>query len=326
MSNDYYVVSGDSLRDVADSIRAKGGTSAQLEFPDGWMDAIDDIETGGGSIGNIWQDANGLVHLPVSGDDDVPDDGKTRIWISIAEGTPDNRLTFYLRFTASEANNTTVNWGDGVSETLGSTTATNYSHKYSRDGDYIITMTVNSGTIAFDGSSTSPYCAIYGLRANGSKNEYNRFRITRVIIGNNVSRIGEYCFYFCTALSNISFTAGITSIENNAFSLCYSLNSMIIPEGVASIGGNAFDGAQGLKVLTLPSTLTSIGASAFSGCYGMSEYHFKPTTPPTLAHSSAFNNIPSDCIIYVPQGCLSTYQSATNYGNIASHMQEEPQS
>lgn len=37
------------LTSVANAIRAKGGTSAQLAFPTGFVDAIDAIETGGGS-------------------------------------------------------------------------------------------------------------------------------------------------------------------------------------------------------------------------------------------------------------------------------------
>jgi hypothetical protein len=60
----------------------------------------------------------------------------------------------------------------------------------------------------------------------------------------------------------------------------------------------------------------------------MSEYHFKPTTPPTLANSNAFQNIPSDCIIYVPYSAdhsiLNAYKTATNWSSQASKMQEEP--
>lgn len=36
------------LTSVANAIRTKGGTSAQLAFPQGFVDAIDAIETGGG--------------------------------------------------------------------------------------------------------------------------------------------------------------------------------------------------------------------------------------------------------------------------------------
>lgn len=43
-----YLTTDTELTAVADAIRAKGGTSAALEWPDGYVDAIDAIETGGG--------------------------------------------------------------------------------------------------------------------------------------------------------------------------------------------------------------------------------------------------------------------------------------
>lgn len=46
MSN--YIVDGSDLTSIANAIRAKGGTSGQLQFPGGFVDAIDAIETGGG--------------------------------------------------------------------------------------------------------------------------------------------------------------------------------------------------------------------------------------------------------------------------------------
>lgn len=46
MSN--YLVDGADLTSVANAIRTKGGTSAQLAFPQGFVDAVDAIETGGG--------------------------------------------------------------------------------------------------------------------------------------------------------------------------------------------------------------------------------------------------------------------------------------
>ena len=306
-----YVVSDTSLGSVADAIRTKGGTSAPLTYPQGFIDAIDDIQTGGSAvIQSLTVTENGTytapsgvdgyspvtVNVSGGGDTPIPDDGKTRIFIHIAEGTPYNRLTFYLRFTASTANNTTVDWGDGSSETLGSTTATNYSHKYAEGGDYIITMTVNSGTISFIGNSAY---AFYG--STSATNAHNRVRINRIILGDAVSGIGDYAFYNCYVLPNIVIPNGITSIGGHVLRNCYSLTSV-----------------------TIPSSVTSIGVNAFSNSTGMSEYHFKPTTPPTLANTNAFGDIPSDCIIYVPQGSLNAYQSATNWSSYSSKMQEEP--
>ena len=44
-----YKVSGSDLTNVADAIRTKGGTSASLSFPDGFVSGIGAIPTGGGS-------------------------------------------------------------------------------------------------------------------------------------------------------------------------------------------------------------------------------------------------------------------------------------
>lgn len=44
-----YKVSDTELTSVANAIRTKGGTSASIAFPDGFVQAIEDIPTGGGS-------------------------------------------------------------------------------------------------------------------------------------------------------------------------------------------------------------------------------------------------------------------------------------
>lgn len=333
-----YVVSDTSLGSVADAIRTKGGTSAPLTYPQGFIDAIDDIQTGGSAvIQSLSVTQNGTYTAPSGvdgyspvtvnvsgGDTPIPADGKTRIFIHIADGTPDNRLTFYLRFTASVADNTTVDWGDGVSETLGSTTATNYSHKYPSGGDYIITMTVNSGTISFEGTSGSSGYSIYGARATSANNHHNRSRITQIIFGDDVSSIDDYSCYLCYGLASITISDSVTSIGSYAFNSCNNLTAFTIPDSVTSIGASVFSYCYGLVSITIPDSVTNIDINVFNGCYSMSEYHFKPTTPPTLASSNVFNNIPSDCIIYVPQGSLNAYKTATNWSQFSSKMQEEP--
>lgn len=301
------------------------------------------------------------VSVSGGGDEPIPDDGKTRIWIHIAEGTPDNRLTFYLRFTASTANNTTVDWGDGVSETLGSTTATNYEHKYpSGGGDYVIVMTVNSGTISFEGDSSN---SIYGETAK----RWNQYRIYKIIFGSSVSALGEYvcntcislkevnvksnlitkisqhAFHYCAALEKITLPNTVTEIETYAFNGCM-IPQFQFPSNLETVGAYAFTGTR-IETIDLPDTLTTLGqynnnsnvvkiivpyritsisSYTFSNNISMSEYHFKPTTPPSLASTGIFSSIPSDCVIYVPQGSLSAYQTATNWSQFSSKMQEEP--
>ena len=54
------------LTSVANAIRSKGGTSAQLAFPAGFVQAIGDIETGGGDSGAIESDYITLYYAIVT--------------------------------------------------------------------------------------------------------------------------------------------------------------------------------------------------------------------------------------------------------------------
>ena len=150
------------------------------------------------------------------------------------------------------------------------------------------------------------------------------YSLASITIPDGVTSIDTYAFAYCYSLATIIIPEGVTSIGNNAFYYCRSLASITIPEGVTSIGNNAFRDCYSLASIIIPANVTSIGNDAFQYCYGMAEYHLKPTTPPKLSNTNVFNGIPSDCIIYVPKGCLEAYQNATNWATYASKMQEEP--
>lgn len=59
------------LTSVANAIRTKGGTSAQLAFPSGFVSAIGDISGDSGGNANVSQDANGYLVV----DDAAPSGG-----------------------------------------------------------------------------------------------------------------------------------------------------------------------------------------------------------------------------------------------------------
>ena len=150
------------------------------------------------------------------------------------------------------------------------------------------------------------------------------YSLASVTIPDGVTRIGDYAFCKCYSLASVTIPYSVTSIGISVFGYCYSLASVTIPDGVTSIGNYAFRGCYSLASVTIPDGVTSIGSSVFTYCYGVAEYHLKPKTPPTLSNKNAFANIPSDCVIYVPAGCLEAYQNATNWATYASKMQEEP--
>ena len=234
---------------------------------------------------------------------DIPDptDGKTHLWIRIPEDTPANRMTFYVRFTQTVNNGVTVDWGDGSTpETYTGTSATNHPHTYAQAGDYEITLEVTSGTVSFVGDSST---AIYGAISEG-QGYANRSRILRAYIGDSVTSIGQYAFQYCYSLASITIPDSITSIGQYAFAYCFTLLN-----------------------ITIPDSITSIGQYAFYICSAMSEFHFQPETPPTLANTNAFSSISTDCIFYVKysedHSILERYKTETNWSTYASRMREE---
>ena len=249
----------------------------------------------------------------------ITDDGKTRLRIRIvAEG----RMNVHLYISQTVANGVTIDWGDGsATETLAETGRVITTHTYANIGDYTITLDPVDGCELGLGNGSYSYCM---LGSTGDNGKVYCNMLQAVQIGTNITKIHNYAFSYCYSLASVTIPDSVTSIGNSAFNGCYSLASITIPDSVTSIGNSAFNGCYSLVSITIPDSVTSIGNSAFSSCYGMAKYHLKPTTPPTLSSTNAFNTIPSDCIIYVPQGCLEAYQNATNWTTYASKMQEEP--
>ena len=249
----------------------------------------------------------------------ITDDGKTRLYIRIAA---EGRMNVPLYISQTVANGVTIDWGDGsATQTLAGTGNVNTTHTYANIGDYVITLAPVDGCTLGFGNGSSSYC-VMGITSNNGK-VYCNF-LQAVQIGNGVTIIDNYAFQYCYSLASVTIPDGVTSIGSHVFQNCPSFASITIPDSVTSIGSYAFKNCYSLASITIPDGVTIINDSAFSNCYGMAEYHLKPTTPPTLSNTNAFQNIPSDCIIYVPQGCLEAYQNATNWATYASKMQEEP--
>jgi len=240
-------------------------------------------------------------------------DGKTRLYISLEEG----RLSPVLGLGVNGS--VDVDWGDGTSHgTLtGASTSTlvTISHTYAQGGDYVITLTAVEGTtMAVLGTNTGSLL----FTKNGTADNNSKVYLTalkKAYLGDSVTSIGGNAFNGCYGLASITIPDSVTSIGSSAFSNCHSLTSITIPDSVTSIGGNAFNGCYGLASITIPDSVTSIGGSAFSNCYGLGFIRFGSTTPPIVGGSNTFANVPTDCIIYVPEGTIEDYTSATNYPN-----------
>ena len=136
--------------------------------------------------------------------------------------------------------------------------------------------------------------------------------LTSVTIGDSVESIGDNAFSDCSALTSVTIPNSVTSIGEYAFSDCYALTSITIPNSVESIGDHAFQFCEALSSVVIGNSVESIGDYAFSECSALNVIEFLPTTPPEI-ESNTFENLPTECIIYVPNGTLSDYTSVDYY-------------
>ena len=119
----------------------------------------------------------------------------------------------------------------------------------------------------------------------------------------------------------------VTSIGAYAFYNCTSLKNIIIPDNVTSIGKSTFENCTGLTSITLPPGVTSIGSDAFWNCEKLKHIEFNGFIPPTI-NKNTFDNIPKDCIVYIPENStgydtenwkkLNIKQIDENYNNKTS--------
>ena len=188
----------------------------------------------------------------------VTADGKTRAYITIPNNT---RKTVRVNWNQSVAYSVSVDFGDGSAAVTESGTGNkNAVHEYATCGDYIITLTVSSGTMRLGngGNSTTliqsgesdvryPYCAM----------------LRRLEIGSNVTDIRDNCLYNSFLLNALTIPNTVTTINGGAFYACSSLTHITIPSSCTEIkGDNTFRACRALYDLSLPKQATTVSSSS----------------------------------------------------------------
>ena len=109
---------------------------------------------------------------------------------------------------------------------------------------------------------------------NKDKSRIISFRnqnLTSYVIPNNVTRIGDRAFSFCSSLAEVVIPNSVTRIGDSAFESCSSLAEVVIPNSVTRIGDRAFEGCSSLAEVIIPDSITGIGDHTFSLCKSLAE-------------------------------------------------------
>lgn len=101
--------------------------------------------------------------------------------------------------------------------------------------------------------------------------------LKRVILPDNISRIGYKCFTNNSELEIINMPKGLRNIDGRAFEGCIKLRNLTLPEKLIGIGSQAFKGIiDNFTEIIIPKNVIGMGQEVFSGCTNLTV---------TLAHS-----------------------------------------
>ena len=104
--------------------------------------------------------------------------------------------------------------------------------------------------------------------------EAQKGSITKIIIENGVTSIGDYAFDNCKYVKEIEFPDGLISIGNYSFHICSSITSINLPDSVTSIGSYGFGECGGITTIHFSRSLKTIEQYAFETCSSLQEIRF----------------------------------------------------
>ena len=336
-----YLTNTTDLTKVASAIREKGGTSDPLVYPDGFVTAIQAIQTGGsstpGTPGDItFYDYDGTIVTSwtlaeLATKTALPDypshnglicqgwnwslaDLKTanrKMNVGAMYITDDGKTRIYIHLEEGRTSpvlgvcpNGTVDidWGDGtVHDTL--TGSSTSTAVYTSAHNYAAPGDyVIQLTVTGSMGFGSNGPLVYASNSD-NRNYVYKNAIQKVELGSGVTSISDSAFDDCYSLSSITIPNGVTSIGSYAFSDCYNLSSITISDGVTSIGMSTFQNCYSLSSITIPNGVTSIGNSAFRSCYSLSSTIIPDNV--TSIGSYAFQNCYNLSSITISDGVTS---------------------
>ena len=354
---DYKIVDAEKLdadlKYVADKIRAKSGTTEEMDFPLGYGEVVDSISKGENLDEEIFAQEALIVEIKEAlvgktiGGEPTPTQEKT-VEIKVngtMEILPDEGYALSKVIT-----NVDVPIPEGYIKPSG-------TKEIAENGTYDV-KEFESVNVAVASSSSSDKLAkvvertateitaedLEGCTKIGQYAFQYYTKLENITIPDSVTSIGDQAFSGCTGLTSITIPDSITiissymlqncegltsitipdsviSIGNGAFRNCTGLTSITIPDSVKYIGNGSFNGCTGLTSVTIPYGVTNIGAQTFQNCTSMQYYDFtKCTTVPPLSYTNAFYNIPSTCEIRVPMALVDEWKAATNWSTYASQI------
>lgn len=280
------LVTGSKLTAIANAIRTKGGTQAQLTL-DQMPQAVADLPSGGGgdTVSPFLEQA--LKNLGDNNANPHDIDLTLAAWGDTSPYSGGAAIRDYAFY------NTSVNLG-APARRLGDVTIPQWIKTV---GVYAF-HSAGVENVTFAGSSTD-----YRLELQG-ENFSDQPSLVSVKGSRRLTFSGTKAFASCTGLREVDITLSPWSyVYRSTFYNCTSLGRVILRGGhINSIESAAFSNCTALSELVIDEVVSGSSASIV-----------------TLA-ADALTNVPQTCRIYVPDLQVDAYKAATNWSTRADYI------
>lgn len=276
------------LTKVASAIREKGGTSDPLVYPDGFVTAIGNIQTGGsptpGAPGDItFYDYDGTIVTSWTLEElatktalpDYPSheglicqgwnwslaDLKTtnrKMNVGAMYITDDGKTRIYIRLEEGRTSpmlgvcpngTVTVDWGDGTTpDTLTGTDTT------------VVKWTPNHAYAA-------PGEYVIKLTVDGTISFENSQSLCQIL--KYSSGTDDRDNVYRNSIQKIEIGSGVQSIGKSSFSGCGAMTAIVIPSTVSAISSYAFQNCSALNAVVFSNSLLTVGDYVFRNCFSV---------------------------------------------------------
>lgn len=239
------------------------------------------------------------------------------IYTFVLTNNEDLTVSFYL----ANADNYTVDWGDGTID------SNNSSHTYNSIGKYNVKINLTSfSNIYIECTSTTKKYITYVYLQNGyerlNQSQFSGFtNLKETILADTITSIAyaSSCFSGCSSLINVKMPSNCSegALPRKFFDDCSSIKMIELPEYITSLGESCFDSCSLLEKVVIPSKVTSFGKSSFIYCGNLKIIDCSNLAfVPTLTNTNCFYTVPSTCQLIIPDNLYDQWIVATNWTTI----------
>ena len=233
-------------------------------------------------------------------------------------------LSFWTRFRISGGGTVTVNWGDGTSDEFTGysssleAAASQRKHNYNKSGEYLVTETIENGTLTI--GSVNDICTLSegalstNINSQDAIRKMYNYKLKALAFGDDIIVAGLKQIPYIKLFSEVWFSMMYSSVDR-----------IIIKNGVNILKTYWFGGTSAYSI-KVPSSVTQIEQYAFSNCLvriiDFTDFQLNENNelPFTVLGDGAFRGSYSTILLFATQEIAEVAKVTTNLSTYASRI------